>query len=243
MTIVEQHKSFMMKVEGYENLQYLDWHPVEVDYWLNEAIRVFTNERFSGWKGKGFEQNQKRIEDLRTLLTDYPIVPIDFSGTLTAAETAAMANINRKANSYYCILPTTYLIVDEEQVVYTYQGETYIGGVTECVGDSYDFETSNPFSEHKLKFKKAKPLRTFIDGVVELITDGTYVITEYRMRAIRKPAVVAFPSVSVPLGVDCDLNELVHNEIVEKAVTMANARIGEMNKYRISIQEETKNSI
>jgi len=243
MTITEQHKSFMLKCEGYENLMYLDWDPVEVDYWLNEAIRMFTNERFFGWKGKGFEQNQKRVEDLRTLLTDYPISPIVFPTVPGSPEEVAMQHIMKKTNGYYFILPVDYRYVDEEQVVCTYKGNSIVWGITECVGDSYDSMIADPFSGHRLKLGKAKPLRRFIDGVVELITDGKYPILEYRIRAIRNPAVVAYPSVSFPGGVSCDLPELVHNEIVEKAVTLANARIGDVNKYKISLQEETKNSI
>ena len=234
MNIQEFHKSFLLKAEGYENLQYHDWHYVEVDYWLNEAIRMFINERFMGYKGKSFESNQKRIEDLRTLLTDKILLPIDF----VTVEPASMTHINPRANGYYFELPSNYLIMDEEQAVYTYKGSRTFEGVTECVGDSYAFMVKNPFSEHRLKSGKAKPLRTFIDNVVELITDGNYSIEEYHIRYIRKPQVVDYNS-----NVSCDLNELVHNEIVEKAITLASARAGDYNKYRISLQEETKNQI
>ncbi len=46
----------------------------EIDHEINMAMRRFINQRYnptSNPKGTGFEQSQKRIDDLRTLLEDY----------------------------------------------------------------------------------------------------------------------------------------------------------------------------
>lgn len=43
---------------------------VDIEYWLNRGLEKFYKTRYSGInnKGLGFEQNQKRIDDLRTLV-------------------------------------------------------------------------------------------------------------------------------------------------------------------------------
>ena len=48
--------------------------PEEIDHELNLAQRRFIKQRYSGLsnqKGKGFEQSQKRLDDLRNLVEDY----------------------------------------------------------------------------------------------------------------------------------------------------------------------------
>lgn len=231
MVITDMHIGFKLKMEGYETLTYRDWHNDEIDYWLNEAIRVFTIERWNGYKGKSFEEGQKRIEDLRSILKDYSGTPI----TNFSIDPSPLGDLLQKPNAYYFSLPDDYWLADEEEVTLNVADVAVRTGITECVGDSYSFMIENPFSSHKLRFGKAKPLRIFGGSIVEVVTDGNYTVTAYHLRYIRKPAVVLYPSVS------CDLNPLVHEEIVEKAVSMAVARVGDPNKYQLSVTEELKN--
>ena len=43
---------------------------IDIEYWLNKGLEKFYKTRYSGinYKQLGFEQNQKRIDDLRTLI-------------------------------------------------------------------------------------------------------------------------------------------------------------------------------
>lgn len=43
---------------------------IDTEYWLNQGLEKFCKTRYSGtnYKNKGFEQDQKRIDDLRTLI-------------------------------------------------------------------------------------------------------------------------------------------------------------------------------
>ena len=43
----------------------------DIEYWLNVGLDKFVKTRYSGvnTKGESFEQSQKRIDDLRTLVT------------------------------------------------------------------------------------------------------------------------------------------------------------------------------
>jgi hypothetical protein len=219
MTINEMHIAFSMAVDGVESLNYIDFTPEEKDFWLNKAILYFVNERFTGLKGDSFEENQKRIEDLRILIVN---------ANLTSS------GVGSKPNSQYFTLPVNYWIADEEEVLLS---NGYRGGITECAGDQYRSLIDNPFSGHRLKWGKAKPLRTFIGTEVELISDGNYTITTYYLRYLRKPTPVS----SVAPVSNCDLNEYNHNEIVDMAVRMCIASIGDQQKYQIKLNEEQKN--
>lgn len=223
------HISFKMKTEGYETLRYLDWHDDEIDYWLNEAINFFVKERFENYKNRSFEQGKKRIEDLKSLLKD---------STLTS--TTAPSTIVLKPNGSLFQLPSDlFLPPVEESVTYSYTRDgnttTKRNGITECGGDSYSFLVDSPFSGHRLKYGLAKPLRMFVKDYTELVSDGNYTIDQYHIRYIKKPTAVLYPTTS------SDLSSTVHDEIVEKAIRLAMARIGDPIKYQSSLNEETLN--
>jgi hypothetical protein len=75
MTISEMHIAFKLGLDKTESLQYPSFLPEEIDFWLNQAIRKFVKTRYSGLNSKreGFEQSQKRIDDLRTLVRELTI--------------------------------------------------------------------------------------------------------------------------------------------------------------------------
>jgi hypothetical protein len=182
---------------------------VEIFYWINKAIETFIKTRWDGnnSKGEGFEQTQKRIDDLRTLVKEVTIST--GSGTI-------------KPYSYTATLPADYMFTLGEEVTITTVGTSPITsrqGVTETTVDKYTDDLVNPFSEHIYHNKWARPLRLFRSTLVELISDGTYTIPSYYIRYIAKPTVVALPSTS------CDLPEQTHYEIVKIATKMYLERV------------------
>lgn len=220
MTIDQMHIAFRVSIDGVESLNYIDFTPEEIDFWLNKAILTFVNERYTGFKGDSFEESQKRIEDLRILLDNYD------GATFASGE---------KPNSQVFTLPDRYWIADEEEVMLSNGNRC---GITECAGDQYRSYIDSPFSGHRLKWGKAKPLRTFIGNKVELVTDGNYTVTHYYLRYLKKP--VEVNQRSSP-QVHCDLNEFNHNEIVDMAVRMAMGSLGDTERYQLKLTEEQKN--
>jgi len=68
------HIAVNLGVQKVASFQVDNLLPEEIDHEINMAVRRFINQRYnpmSNPKGKGFEQSQKRIDDLRTLLEDY----------------------------------------------------------------------------------------------------------------------------------------------------------------------------
>ena len=57
----------------------------DTEYWLNRGLEKFYKTRYSGinYKNTGFEQNQKRIDDLRTLVNIQCYEPVKETWYLT----------------------------------------------------------------------------------------------------------------------------------------------------------------
>lgn len=198
-------------------------------HWLNQAIQRLTKVRYSGTEdGKGFEQTQKRIEDLRTLIKELRLYVV-----------AGVDGVN-KPNSYVATIPSDYMIlVDEEaQIQVPDQSGNFTKlvrvGVTNCTHDTYSRQVVDPYSEHRLHYEVAKPLRLFNNNTVELITDGSYTTTYYYLRYIKTPIQISVDSE------DCDLPEQIHSEVVTKAVNLYLESISDA-RYQTSKIETNQN--
>lgn len=69
MTYVELQAAFELEINQIDaNLE--KPKSVDIEYWLNRGLEKFYKTRYTGtnYKGLGFEQDQKRIDDLRTLI-------------------------------------------------------------------------------------------------------------------------------------------------------------------------------
>lgn len=74
MTVTEMHIAVNQGVQKIASFQVDNLLPQEIDHELNLAMMRFIKQRFSMTSnrvGKGFEQSQKRIDDLRTLVVDH----------------------------------------------------------------------------------------------------------------------------------------------------------------------------
>jgi len=78
MNIREAHFAFKIAFDRIDSLSSPDFNEAEVDAFLNEAQLVFIKRRygkFSNAKKQGFEETQKRIDDLSTVSIQYPTQP------------------------------------------------------------------------------------------------------------------------------------------------------------------------
>lgn len=215
MTIAEMHTAVKLGLDKTSALELPAFEPEEIDYWLNKHIRLFVKHRYSGSTAKGdsIEQTQARFDDIRILVREQPFTSFTTSTTYD------------KPNSYLVDIailleePYDYLHTLEEEVTisYTdsYSGETITKrqGVTEIDSNSYRFYIDNPYSEHRLHYGEAKPLRLFKGAFAELVTDGTYSISGYYIKYLRAPQ-----AVSLADGIDCELPEYTHDTIVDMTV-------------------------
>lgn len=78
MTIKEAHYQFKLNMDRVDTLATEDFNRAEIDWLLNEAQLIFIKQRMSDKsnpKRLGFEDTQKRIDDLSTLVIKYPSQP------------------------------------------------------------------------------------------------------------------------------------------------------------------------
>lgn len=186
---------------------------------LNEAIDKFWKTRYSGinFKQQAFEQTQKRIDDLRTLVktkkyTEEDIINNNGIATVVLPE------------DYMILLGDTAGILPPEGVDmkcwkkdsdgnYIINWSDTIEGKIETI----DRQLENSLSEHRLKYCMAKPIKLIKDNNIYLYTDSNYRIVSYTIDYLAKPSKLSLKN---PLEPYTDLPEQTHMEIVKLAVQL-----------------------
>lgn len=184
---------------------------------INEAIDKFYKTRYSGinFKAQGFEQTQKRIDDLRTLIKNKKYTE---------------DSINKgDRNSYSVELPEDYVLLlgdtagiqpsNLNECWETNERGEYIIKYTDTLEstiETLDRQLGNSLSEHKLKYCQARPLKLIQDNNVILYTDGNYKISEYQITYLAKPSKI--DSSNITNLEYTDLPEHTHMEIVKMAI-------------------------
>lgn len=184
---------------------------------INEAIDKFYKTRYSGinFKAQGFEQTQKRIDDLRTLIKNKKYT----EGSINKSD----------RNSYSVELPEDYVLLlgdtagiqpsNLNECWETNERGEYIIKYTDTLEstiETLDRQLGNSLSEHKLKYCQARPLKLIQDNNVILYTDGKYKVSEYKITYLAKPSEIN--SSNITNTEYTDLPEHTHMEIVKMAI-------------------------
>lgn len=185
----------------------------ETEYWLMAAIDKFIKTRYSGinFKREGFEQSQKRTDDLRTL-----IVSRSFPFTIYPEE-------------YTVELPVDYLLtLGETAVIFSDdvcwpkgpngQARTKNVDITEATIENFDSKYNNSLSDYRLHANNARPLRLFKGNTVLLYTDGNYNIKNYILTYVRQPKRINLTL--APFDEYTDMPISTHQELVKLAAQL-----------------------
>ncbi|MBQ7819890.1 MAG: hypothetical protein IJ341_10065 [Bacteroidales bacterium] len=89
MTYIELQAAFELEINKIDaNLE--KPKSVDIEYWLNRGLEKFYKTRYAGinQKGLGFEQDQKRIDDLRTLVCTRHCTLNEYTGSLVQENNA-----------------------------------------------------------------------------------------------------------------------------------------------------------
>jgi hypothetical protein len=222
MTIQEMHTEFRLAFDKLESSAYPDYQVEEVDYLLNEAIIRFVKTRYSpnNLYRKGFEEIQKRIDDIRSL------VKTAFCATIA---TGIEPNVY-KANPQVMFTDEaqTSPINPNDRYMFYLRGrsrnvKTGCPSVYKWVRlvqhDDLDYLMDDPFN----KPYYGRALAYFEDNVIYVATDGNYSIDNFKLTYLKWPIKVQYGSVypSPVADVDSDLPEHTHKEIIQIAVSIA----------------------
>jgi len=111
MTVKTLHRAVRYEIDKTDSLDSVGFLPEEYDYWLNSAIINEVKSKFSGSgvSREAFEQNQKRIDDLRTLVVQ------------TSISTTNESTKSDKPNVYKASLPSSsywFTVGEEVDIVF-----------------------------------------------------------------------------------------------------------------------------
>src|SRR3972149_1677511 len=70
MTVAEMHLAVRLNLDKTSSFEYASFLQEELDFWLNEAQERFVKQRLYGnnYKQEKYDQSQKRIDDLKSLV-------------------------------------------------------------------------------------------------------------------------------------------------------------------------------
>jgi len=126
MTIEEMHIAVNLGVQKIASFQVDNLLPQEIDHELNDAMDAFIKQRYYPMGNKyrkGFEQSQKRIDDLRALVVDARLKCFYIGETISGfyADRAPLPSdymflVNALSENYY--ICNAAVDFDEETIVY-----------------------------------------------------------------------------------------------------------------------------
>lgn len=199
---------------------------------INEAIDKFWKTRYSGlnYKQRGFEQDQKRTDDLRTLVTKHTYKDTDITKVNQEEYTVTLPD------DYVILLGDTAGISPADGVINNCWEKDALGNYKIKYSDTIEgtIETvdrikENSLSEYRLKYTKAKPIRLIQDNTITLYTDGNYKVAEYTIEYLKKPSKVDLKT--NPTDEYTDLPSHTHIEVVKLAVQLILATLPNYNVY------------
>lgn len=171
------------------------------------------------YKREGFEQTEKRIDDLRTLVQE------------ESFEDAAITTVN--PSLYTVTLPENYVLLlgdtagiqpadgveipcwgkDEEGNYIVHYTDTIEGTI-----ETVDRIKENSLSEYHLHYTKARPIKLIAKDLIKLYTDGKYKVSKYTISYIRKPNKIDIHK--EPFAEYTDMPEHTQLEIVKLAAQL-----------------------
>ena len=212
MTAQEMQYNFELKL-GQETKLEKKFTSHDVDIFLNSAqedlVQGFYSSRINP-QSRYFEMDERARAMLALLIES------DVISSFTTSDAAL------HLNAVFAELPTNFLYALEEQCKVTYldcnsEAETKWSRVLPITHDEYTINIDNVYK---------KPYRDLVwrmdfgdtDGRKkhELIFGSGITILSYRLRYLRAPS-----AINIVNGTDCELNSILHDEVVDRAVAYA----------------------
>ena len=209
----DMHNAFRLHVDKSTSLVgSVDFLPEEIDFWLNEAQDRFIKERLSGnnYLQKKFDETQKRIDDIRTLIV------------VSAKQSLVQSSLG--SNVKYTFLPdlssgNPYLYYLSAVVYDTLNNTLQVGGqvkITE-IGRYIKDTVNNPYMR--------RPLVHFYNegstAAIAIIYSDEFIPISCTITYIKKPKQLIYSIPGTYQTNTCELAEHTHREIVVLAASLA----------------------
>tara|TARA_R110000737_G_scaffold327576_1_gene341900 strand:+ start:283 stop:960 length:678 start_codon:yes stop_codon:yes gene_type:complete len=217
MNITQMHLEFKLLMDKADAVGAPNFISAEIDRFLNAAIERFVSKRAFGNNPRrlGFEEDQKRRDDLRELITTHTASSGDF--------TSDDAN---KPGGRFVKLPDDYRHAINEESLLSYKdgGKSRVG-VKPITHDRYNKIIDDPFNS---PIKDSVYRLDYSSNSFEIIVPVGSTLSAYILRYLKNP-----DEVSKTDSKDCNLAKHTHREIVRMAVLEALSNI-EDQRYQAS---------
>lgn len=233
MTIDQMHIQLQLRLQKINSNAFDNFIEEERDEYLNLAISRFVKNRFmpeSNYMGEGFEQSQKRYDDLRTLVKKDESLTVTYvSGDVAQrgmfvdrgefpTDYNYLVSIRCKVD--YSRSGITFTVPDSARVPDGDEGTDYKTWITKAnivqSDDIYEL-LKDPFNKTSPK----EPIADISEDGIDVYTDDTFLIDGIIINYLKKPT-----TVSLSTSTDCDLPEHTHDEIVDMATELMLSDIG-----------------
>lgn len=226
MTIAEFHTEVKVRLDKIDSIQLPNLETVEIDLFLNQAQDRIVKQRYgiTNTKRQGYEESQKRTDDLKAITRTITLVPQPYNSD------------NIDTNARFFVLPMDYWFIVQERVNITYTCGTTDVSEDVRVRPIEHNEFSNAITDPFKRPNKDKVLRLMENGQSEIIFDSGVTLNSYKLRYIKKPVRMDYTG-----GVTCELSDHMHQEVVDECVKIVLENI-EANRLKsfVPIVDTTK---
>lgn len=257
MTANQMRNLFKQLYDG-ASAQEMGYDDTEVSRFLNLAQILIINEKHFANRnrlGEGFEIGSKReieLNDLKRSATVWFDPNTDtwefknYAGDMTF--TVTMTNdfiMNLSAVMFE--IPTEILYIENDSVDLDYNGTLVrninVKNVNEDNLASIFSNPPNPFAipDRTVAYRTVEKLDSAdTNKTIKLIIDSTAEFKRWNVTYIKRPIDIVIDILTPNNAVDCELDEIIHNDIVFKAVELALGAIGS-EKTQLAILNTNKN--
>ncbi len=236
MTKQEFLNNFYLQMDKVASSALPGYEPAKIAAMATEAQEVLVVTYYTGNNSSrtSFEETEKRIEDLGELVKPGILTPAAYNPLLNMPNGVFVTLPNTLITSGPTDYSDVYWFTVYEEVLTTDKcnPRKY---VVEINHNEYNAINSDPYN----KPNKNKVWRMRIEGRKhELITDGTYTITSYIYRYVKKPTPINLTT-NLTQSVS-QLSDHMHRELVRKTVEIATKDIEAYN--RMQAEQATNNT-
>ena len=231
-TVQQLILSYKLKLDKIDSSAYPDIQEPEIKFWLDEAANRFVKQRYerTNFKRKGFEETQKRTDDLRVAVKSLNVITTTPVTNVSDAFTLTLPNDYR------------YLVKIKLNVTYPCNGTTITKTVTPKQIEQDDIHVlledpfNKPTEEKPLFIMEGNNIIIYTGGLSTIVTaDITYIKLFWRLQ----PSAVNFDG-SVDHYINTDVYDALaddtHDEITNIAVKLTLENI-ESQRYQTNSAE------
>jgi len=213
-TMADEWEVYFDKVTNNDSPGYED---TEISLLLTKAEERFFFQNYAGHNKlqEGFEETEKRRKDLSELINNSEIT------------TASTTQLGILPNGTFYDLPADFLYAIKEEVTIASSDACVNGNrikVKPITHDEYTVNLENPFKQPydeltwRLDYSRVS---STTDRRHELITDGSYTISTYHLRYLKRLPGITVDRTVTTNQVNSLLDESTHRRIIDIAVEIA----------------------